>query len=571
MAQRAQGGGDGQIGDQIGTILTDPVPSDGSSGDGSSGGDGGAVDFSKVEGSLASAAPAVEPPVAADNQVDASVEPEKAYETAYGFLLQQDYDSAERAFTSFLGQFPADKLAGNAQYWLGETHYVRGQYGPAAQAFLKGYSGFKKGPKAPDSLLKLAMSLSRLGQKEQSCASFTELEFELPGAVGSVEEAGDGRARASRLRSRWMMASTLDDFAADELAGLFKSFVPHQRIGLAISGGPDSVALLLLARCWQSLQPPPQPFLQVLTVDHRLRPASADEAGAVVALAGRLGLAAEILPWNGEKPLSGIQAAARAARYRLLAGAARCLELAAIATAHTRDDQAETLLMRLSRGSGIDGLAAMAAVGSIDGLIVLRPLLDVDKSRLVAALDAAVVPYARDPSNDDTAFERVRWRQAWPTLSALGISSDRLALSARRIGRARLALDQWTDRAVGKLGALWPEGWAQLGTDDLLELPEEIIIRVLQRLIGAVGGDPEGPGLSQLETIAGQLREVGGGGAAYTRTLARCIIRVRRYHLDILREVGRETLPAIDWDGGSPAAVGPSIRIGARDRPDNSW
>ena len=200
---------------------------------------------------------------------------------------------------------------------------------------------------------------------------------------------------------------------------------------------------------------------------------------------------------------------------------------------------------------GIDGLAAMAAVGSIDGLIVLRPLLDVDKSRLVAALDAAVVPYARDPSNDDTAFERVRWRQAWPTLSALGISSDRLALSARRIGRARLALDQWTDRAVGKLGALWPEGWAQLGTDDLLELPEEIIIRVLQRLIGAVGGDPEGPGLSQLETIAGQLREVGGGGAAYTRTLARCIIRVRRYHLDILREVGRETLPAIDWDGGS--------------------
>jgi tol-pal system protein YbgF len=122
--------------------------------------------------------------------------PKQLYETAYAHLLQQDYAAAEAAFDDFLKRFPGDALAGNAQYWLGESHFVRGQYKAAASAFLKGYQGFGKGAKAPDSLLKLAMSLDRLGQKEAACASFAELGTRFPNATANVKT----RAQAERAR-----------------------------------------------------------------------------------------------------------------------------------------------------------------------------------------------------------------------------------------------------------------------------------------------------------------------------------------------------------------------------------
>jgi tol-pal system protein YbgF len=122
--------------------------------------------------------------------------PKQLYETAYAQLLQQDYASAEAAFDDFLKRFPGDALAGNAQYWLGESHFVRGQYKAAASAFLKGYQSYGKGAKAPDSLLKLAMSLDRLGQKEAACASFAELGTRFPNATANVKT----RAQAERAR-----------------------------------------------------------------------------------------------------------------------------------------------------------------------------------------------------------------------------------------------------------------------------------------------------------------------------------------------------------------------------------
>ena len=122
--------------------------------------------------------------------------PKALYERAYGFLLQQDYGAAENAFRTFLQRYPQDKLASNAQYWLGESYYVRGQYGKAAKAFLDGYRAHRKGIKAPDSLLKLAMSLARLGEKEQACAAFSELGRRFPAAPAHVKR------RAARERSR---------------------------------------------------------------------------------------------------------------------------------------------------------------------------------------------------------------------------------------------------------------------------------------------------------------------------------------------------------------------------------
>lgn len=123
-------------------------------------------------------------------------DPKQAYETAYGYLLQQDYASAETAFADFVRQYPNDNLASNAQYWLGETHFVRGAYKSAAGAFLKGYESYRSGSKAPDSLLKLAMSLERLGQKEAACSSLAELTARFPQAPDHVRR----KARSEQSR-----------------------------------------------------------------------------------------------------------------------------------------------------------------------------------------------------------------------------------------------------------------------------------------------------------------------------------------------------------------------------------
>lgn len=122
--------------------------------------------------------------------------PRQLYETAYGYLLQQDYGAAEAAFNDFLKKYPTDQLAGNAQYWLGETYFVRSQYKAAASAFLKGYETYRQSPKAPDSLLKLAMSLDRLGQREAACSSLSELNAQFPDAPQHVRD----RAKTERNR-----------------------------------------------------------------------------------------------------------------------------------------------------------------------------------------------------------------------------------------------------------------------------------------------------------------------------------------------------------------------------------
>ncbi len=144
-----------------------------------------------------------EPPVAAlgadpaPPPTDAAAgNPKQLYETAYGYLLQQNYKAAETAFDEFLKRYPNDSLSGNAQYWLGESHFVRGEYKAAAGAFLKGYETYASSTKAPDSLLKLAMSLDRLGQKDAACSSYSELATKFPNAAPHVKS----RAQTERQR-----------------------------------------------------------------------------------------------------------------------------------------------------------------------------------------------------------------------------------------------------------------------------------------------------------------------------------------------------------------------------------
>src|SRR4051794_28720475 len=199
-----------------------------------------------------------------------------------------------------------------------------------------------------------------------------------------------------------------DDHSAitvSQAKSLFADWKSAPAIVLAVSGGPDSIALMWLAARWRrSLMRGPR--LIAVTVDHGLRPEAAREARDVKRIARVLDLPHRTLRWTDAKPKTGLPAAARAARYRLLAQAARANGATHILTAHTRDDQAETLLMRMLRGSGIAGLAAMARETEREGIWLARPLLDTPKSRLVATVGRAKIAFADHPTNRDMSLPR---------------------------------------------------------------------------------------------------------------------------------------------------------------------
>jgi tRNA(Ile)-lysidine synthase len=288
--------------------------------------------------------------------------------------------------------------------------------------------------------------------------------------------------------------------SAAEAKTLFAGLSPASALVLAVSGGPDSTALLVLAARWRaSLKRGPR--LVAVTIDHALRAESGREARAVKALAQRLEILHRTMRWSGAKPQTGLQEAARAARYRMLAAAARSAGAEHILTAHTRDDQAETVLLRMARGSGLTGLAAMAretplgAIGegpardSAPALVIVRPLLDVPKARLLATLAAARIAFSDDPSNRDPRFARARLRELMPALAGEGLDARRLAAMARRVRRAEAAIDfAVAVAAVALTRSAWPAGGPiRLDAEMFIRLPAEVALRLLGRAILRVG------------------------------------------------------------------------------------
>jgi tRNA(Ile)-lysidine synthase len=252
--------------------------------------------------------------------------------------------------------------------------------------------------------------------------------------------------------------------------------------------------------------------------------------------------------WNGRKPSTGLQAAARHERYRLLANAARDAGARHVLTAHTLDDQAETVLIRLSRGSGISGLAAMARIsplpGSEDAISLVRPLLEVRKARLIATLRKASVAHADDPSNRDPRFTRVRFRAGMPMLEREGLNAERLALLARRVRRAEWALEAAVDGAVAELAPLpWPEtGPIALPAERFARLPAEVSLRLLGRAVARAGN--EGPvELGKLEALHTGLA-ASPDAARFRRTLAGAVITRSGGRLVIERAPARRGRPA---------------------------
>ncbi len=330
-----------------------------------------------------------------------------------------------------------------------------------------------------------------------------------------------------------------------ELPALFAPLAGLARLGLAVSGGPDSTALLLLAHRWAGA--PGGPSLRVLTVDHGLRPAAADEAAGVVALATRLGHPADLLVWrhDGAPPVADLQAAARQARYRLLADAARTAGLDAVLLAHTLDDLAETLVMRMARGSGVRGLAGMPAERMVHGVRFVRPLLGIRKARLVATVAAAGLTAVDDPSNASERFLRARVRRLMPALADLGLTPERLADTARRLARAADAVDAMTAR-LAETAVRDHGGVCAVDVGALRTAPEEVALRLVADLVRAVRPAAYLPRAAPLEDWMAAVRAE---GMVRRRTLAGVVLDLRKERVWIYAEAGRGGYPEVAVPG----------------------
>jgi tRNA(Ile)-lysidine synthase len=326
-----------------------------------------------------------------------------------------------------------------------------------------------------------------------------------------------------------------------ELSALFSDFENFRRVILAVSGGPDSTALMLLAKRWQDRRPR-GPELVAATIDHRLRRESKAEAAAVARLANKLGLRHRTLVWSGKKPRTGLQHAAREARYRLLIDLAQKLKADAIATAHTLDDQAETVLMRLARGSGLSGLAGIRRRSEREGIKLTRPFLDLPKARLVATLHKAGIAFAEDPTNRDPRFMRPRLRRIASVLAEEGLDAARLAGLAKRVARADAALAATVDAAESHvlLSASADGRTTDFNAAALFTFPSEITIRLLGHAIDRIGD--EGPvELGKLEALYDALAESYAAGWRLKRTLAGAAVALAGPRLSVSRAPTRRS------------------------------
>jgi tRNA(Ile)-lysidine synthase len=305
-----------------------------------------------------------------------------------------------------------------------------------------------------------------------------------------------------------------------DIDALFAPFVRAKALLIAVSGGPDSTALLLMAAEWAKRRGKMR--IEAATVDHGLRPESADEAKAVAKLCARLGVGHRILQWKGAKPATRLQERAREARYRLLVDHAKAIGADALMTAHHADDQAETVLFRLLRGSGVAGLRGMDVMTARDGMTIARPLTALRKRDLIAFANARGAPFIDDPSNADPRFARTRLRALLARLGEEGLDADALDRLARRARETEEALAHLTAEVEARLGSE-----SALDARALLGAPMAIAHRILARRIAETGGrDASRIGLEKIETLALSLREALKERRAYGANLGGALVRL---------------------------------------------
>ncbi|MEP3296576.1 MAG: tRNA lysidine(34) synthetase TilS [Pseudoruegeria sp.] len=340
-----------------------------------------------------------------------------------------------------------------------------------------------------------------------------------------------------------------------------------QRLGIAVSGGGDSIALLRALHDWTIGK---DISIFAITVDHGLRPEAAEEARFVANLCATMSIPHDTVQWANWDGLGNKQNAARQARRTFIIRWARDHRIDTVALGHTQDDQAETLVMRLARGSGVDGLSAMAKDMSSDGVRWVRPLLEVSRSELRDYLRGIDQPWYDDPSNDDPTYDRVRTRQV---IEALDLDQPRLAATARRMQMASAALAQFAHtlaRNIATVGA----GSILLNQQALQDAPEETRYRLLSHGLQWVSSSIYRPRFSALCHAWAGL-EAGRG-----QSLHGCLLKHAKGQILICRELHAvatcEVVAPEVWDShwvvDNPAYAGFTIRAlgedGLRQSPD---
>jgi len=301
------------------------------------------------------------------------------------------------------------------------------------------------------------------------------------------------------------------------IAALLAPLAGAKGLLLAVSGGPDSTALLIMTALWAAggSRPP----VEVATIDHGLRQEARAEAEAVGEHARRRGLKHHIIAWRGPKPSSRIQELAREARYRLLAERARKIGADHIVTAHHVDDQSETVLFRLLRGSGLSGLKGMAALTERFGVFLARPLLGLSKAELVAYCAAHGETFVEDPANADPRFARTRMRRLAAALAQEGLGASEIARLSRRAARMEEAVASATRAAAERLNSGRSNGVYDAKT--LFGEPAEVALRLIAGEIARVGGsEPRRIRLERIEALGAALEKSIAGGEAFAATLA---------------------------------------------------
>ncbi len=332
----------------------------------------------------------------------------------------------------------------------------------------------------------------------------------------------------------------------------FAPFEPKPHVAVAVSGGADSMALALLSAQWARAR---AGRATALTVDHGLRRESRAEAARVARWLRRRRMTHRVLRWAGSKPAANIQAAARAARYALLENWCRDHGVLHLLLAHQREDQAETLLLRLVRGSGAFGLAGMPAAHERAAVRHLRPLLGVGRHALEATLRAQNQRWIDDPSNRNEAFARVRLRRGATLLEREGASPKRLATTAAHVARARAALERQIALCLARAVTLFPEGYAVVDRNTLTDEDHEIGLRALAAVLTTVAGAETSPRYESLEALH---RDIFGPDPFKGRTLGGCRLAVNPTGpgLLIVRELSAVAtrqraalLRPVRWDG----------------------
>ncbi len=327
----------------------------------------------------------------------------------------------------------------------------------------------------------------------------------------------------------------------DQLNDLLDGDRPDS-LAVAVSGGGDSTALLFLAAQWAKRA---KCKLFAATVDHGLRKDALQEAANVAKQCAKLGIPHETLTWKDWNGAGNLQDQARGARYRLIGHWADEHEISRVLLGHTHDDQAETVLMRLARGSGVDGLSAIAPIRVSNGIRWMRPLLNIRRDELRKYLQENDVVWTEDPSNDDPRFDRVKVRAALKVLETLGVTQQGLADTATRMMSARQVLAQSAYQAACDIAQI-AAGTVTLDVAGYLALPSETRRRLLAHTLCWVAGEkypPRNASLMALETAMS-------AGKAFT--LHGCLIQSQQYNYSIGREPAAvsdiETEPSEIWD-----------------------